>query len=111
MLKYKSYTGHVKFDEEAEIFHGEVINMRDVVTFQGSSVKALKKAFRDSVEDYLAFCEERNETPEKPFSGRFNVRLDPELHREAYAAARTANMSLNTWITEAIKHETREARQ
>ena len=81
-----------------------------VVTFQGGSVKTLKKAFRDSVDDYLAFCEERNEAPEKPFSGKFNVRLDPELHREAYAAARTAKMSLNTWVAEAIKHEAREAR-
>ncbi len=105
MLKYKGYIGHVEFDEEAEIFHGEVINTRDVITFQGSTVKALKKAFKDSVDDYLDFCEERGEEPEKPFSGRFNVRLDPELHREAYVAAKTANVSLNTWVAEAIRHE------
>jgi len=105
MLKYKGYIGHVEFDGEAEIFYGEVINTRDVITFQGSTVKMLKKAFKDSVDDYLAFCAERNEDPEKPFSGKFNLRLDPELHREAYAAARAANMSLNTWVAEAIKHE------
>lgn len=110
MLRYKDYIGHVVFDEEAEIFHGEVINTRDVITFQGSTVKALKKAFKDSIDDYLAFCAERGEAPEKPFSGKFNVRLDPELHREAYAAAKAAHMSLNTWVTEAIKHETQQAR-
>lgn len=106
MLKYQNYIGHVEFDEEAEMFYGEVINTRDVITFQGSTAKALKKAFKDSIDDYLAFCKERGEEPERPFSGKFNVRLDPELHREAYAAAKAAGMSLNTWVVEAIKHET-----
>jgi len=105
MLSYKGYIAAVKFDEEAEIFHGEVLNIRDVITFQGSAVKSLKKAFKDSINDYLAFCEERGESPERPFSGRFNIRLDPELHREAYIAAKTAGMSLNTWVVDAIKHE------
>lgn len=105
MLRYKDYIGHVEFDDEAEIFYGEVINTRDVITFQGRSAKELKKAFIESVEDYLAFCKERGETPEKPFSGKFNVRLDPELHRQAYVASKQSGKSLNTWVAEAIKHE------
>lgn len=105
MLKYKGYIGHVRFDEEAETFHGEVINTRDVITFQGSSVKTLKKAFKNSVDDYLAFCKERGEEPERPFSGKFNVRLAPELHRMAVVAAKEMGMSLNAWVSEAIKHE------
>ena len=84
MLVYKNYVGHVEFDDEAEIFHGEVINTRDVITFQGKTVKELKKAFIDSVEDYLKFCASLNEEPEKPFSGKFNLRIDPETHQEAY---------------------------
>lgn len=55
--------GHVEFDDEVDIFHGEVINMRDIVTFQGSTVSELKQAFIESVEDYLAFCAERHEQP------------------------------------------------
>lgn len=106
MIKYKSYVGVVDFDEEAEIFYGEVINTRDVITFQGKTAKALKQAFIDSVDDYLEFCEEREESPERPFSGRFNVRIDPELHKEAYVAARHAGKSLNTWINEAITQAT-----
>lgn len=104
-MKYKDYIGHVSFDEEAELFHGEVINTRDVITFQGNTVKSLKQAFKDSVDDYLDFCNTRGETPEKPFSGKFNVRIDPELHREASIAAKVAGMSLNAWIVHAIKHE------
>ena len=58
MLQYKGYTGRVEFDDEAGLFHGEVIDLRDVVTFQGTSVEELEVAIRDSVDDYLEFCEE-----------------------------------------------------
>lgn len=108
MLMYKGYIGQVEFDDEAEIFHGEVINTRDVITFQGSTVAEIKKAFRESVDDYLSFCKKRHEEPEKPFSGKFNLRLDPELHREVFIAAKRHKMSLNQWIAEAIKHHIQE---
>ncbi len=68
MMEYKGYIGHVEFDDEADILHGEVINIRDVVTFQATSVKEVHKAFRESVDDYLAFCLSRDESPDKPFS-------------------------------------------
>ncbi len=77
MLAYKGYLGHVEFDDEAEIFHGEVINTRDVITFQGNTVAEIKKAFCASIDDYLAFCKERNEEPEKPFSAKLNEHIPP----------------------------------
>ncbi len=61
MMEYKGYMGRVEFDAEAELFHGEVINTRDVITFQGRSVDELKQAFEESVDDYLAFCKSRGE--------------------------------------------------
>lgn len=108
MFTYKNYIAHVEFDDEAEIFHGEVINTRDVITFQGSTAKELKKAFIESVEDYLEFCAERNESPEKPFSGKFNLRLKPETHREVYVAAKQSGKSLNNWVVEAILYHLHE---
>lgn len=93
---------HVTFDDEAEIFHGEIINTRDVITFQGKTVAELKRALKDSVEDYLDFCKSRNEEPDRPFSGKFNLRLDPELHRDVCVAAKLSGKSLNQWVTEAI---------
>lgn len=103
MLKYKNYVGHVIFDDKANIFHGDVINTKDVITFQGSTVDEVKKAFVDSVEDYLAFCTERGENPEKPFSGKFNVRVSPDLHQKASLRAKEKDMSLNNWVVETIE--------
>ena len=87
MMNYKGYEAIVEYDEEAGIFHGEVANLRDVVTFQGKSVAELKRALAASIEDYLAFCKERGEEPEKPFSGQFVVRTEPSLHRHGACGA------------------------
>jgi predicted HicB family RNase H-like nuclease len=100
MLKHKGYIGSTQFDAEDEVFHGRVIGIRDVITFQGTSVEELKQAFADSVEDYLEFCAERGEEPEKPYSGKFVLRLPEEAHRLISSAAQLSNKSLNTWAAE-----------
>ena len=102
-MSYKGYEAVVEYDEEAEVFHGEVVNTRDVITFEGRSVDELKAALADSVEDYLAFCRERGESPEKPFSGQFVVRVDPSLHRKVAGAAKRAGASLNKWVAAALE--------
>ena len=106
MLEYKGYVGKVEVDDEAGILHGEVINTRDVITFQGETVDEIRQAFRDSVDDYLEFCAERGEKPEKPFSGTFTVRLSPDLHRRAYVAAQLSSESLNSWVLGLIESHT-----
>ncbi len=99
MLKYEGYTGQVEFDDEADIFHGEVLDLKDVVTFQGRTPDEIRQAFRDSIDDYLEFCQERGKEPDRPFSGRLILRLPKDLHRNAYLRAREAGVSLNNWIT------------
>jgi len=102
MMEYKGYLGKVEFDDESNIFHGEVINLRDVVTFQGETVGKLRKAFHESVDDYLEFCAARGEEPEKPYSGKFVVRVEPELHKTLAIRARKDGKSLNSLVTDAL---------
>jgi len=103
LIKYGNYIGKVEYDDEAGLFHGEVINLRDVITFQGDCVEDLRRAFKDSVEDYLDFCKERGENPEKPFSGKFVLRVDPELHQEISQRAQADHISLNQWINSRLE--------
>ena len=70
MMEYRGYGAAVTFDDDAGIFHGEVVDTRDVITFQGESVPELRQAFADSVDEYLTVCSERGRTPDKPFSSR-----------------------------------------
>ena len=101
MMEYKGYRAVVTFEDEADVFHGEVVNTRDVIVFEGTSVAQLKKEFIFSIDDYLKACEERGRTPDKPFSGKIPLRLPPEVHRAA--AARIQGKSLNAWIAETVK--------
>lgn len=102
MMRYKDYTGRVRFDDEAGLFHGEVVGTRDVVTFQGTSVAELRQAFHESVDDYLDFCRSRGHEPDRPYSGQFVVRLEPEVHRRVHQAATSQGQSLNQWVARTV---------
>lgn len=99
ILKYKDYIGNVEIDPEENLLHGRVLGIRDVITFEGQTPQQIAKAFEDSVEDYLAFCKSRGQEPNTPFSGKFVVRVAPELHRTISTLAEASGMSLNSWIS------------
>lgn len=103
LIQYKGYLGKVEYDDQAGIFHGEVINTRDVITFQGTCVDELRAAFRASVDDYLDFCAQRGEEPEKPFSGRLLLRIDPDLHRKITVEAKKEAVSINQWVMKTLE--------
>jgi len=107
MLKYKNYAGVVEYDAEGKIFTGEVIGLRDVVTFQGRTPEELENSFCQSVDFYLELCARDNVSPQKPFSGRFNVRLDPELHRQLALRAAQEKVSLNEWVIHTLEESVR----
>jgi len=101
-MKYKDYEAAITFDDETETFYGEVINTRDVITFQGRSVAELKREFKVSVDVYLEFCRERNEEPNKPFSGNLVLRISPSLHHRLSSKAKLHGKSLNALIEESL---------
>ena len=102
VLTYKGYQGFFDYDPDADTFHGEIQNITDIVTFQGRSIDDLKAALAESVEDYLEFCAQEGKTPEKPYSGRFNIRISPETHRNIALAAARDGVSLNHWIAKTL---------
>lgn len=103
MLKYKGYAGKVSLDEESLIFHGEIVGLRDVITFQGTTAKELKEEFEKSIDDYLDWCNELGQKPEKPFSGNIHLRLEPEVHAKLAAEAKVIGMSLNNYINNRLQ--------
>ena len=105
MMEYKGYLGAVEYDDRAKIFHGDIINTKDVITFQGTTVKEIERAFKESIDDYIVWCKEEGVEPEKPYSGKFNVRLSPVLHRQIAIMAKKMRLSLNSFVEKAITDE------
>ena len=98
MMRHKGDPGQFWVDLEAGVIRGRVFGTRDVITFQGTSVAEARLAIVESVEDCLAFCTERGEEPEQPFSGKVRLRISPRLHRTLAAEAERAGVSFNTLV-------------
>ncbi len=107
MLTYTGYVGIAEFDAEDLMLYGKVIGLRDVIGFEGSSGEELEASFHRAVDGYLEFCKEDGVEPEKPYSGKILIRTDPETHREVVRAAAAAGVSMNQWLEQTLKEQTR----
>jgi len=105
MMKYKGYSGKAEYDDEAEVFCGEVIGLQDVVTFMRGSVKELQESFRESIDEYLDFCGRMGKTPDVPVSGKLVLRIPPELHHRAVVSAKSEGSGLNEWVAQAVREK------
>src|SRR5690242_11386022 len=99
-MQYKGYTGIAEVDEEAGLIFGHVVGLRDIVTFQGTTVEKARKSFEKSIDYYLEMCKEDGIEPEKPFSGKLMLRIPPELHRALATLAEQRGVSLNKMALE-----------
>jgi predicted HicB family RNase H-like nuclease len=106
-LHYKGYIGSVEFSEEDNVFHGKVIGIKPLISFEGDTVTAIKEDFYHSVDEYLAFCTRNGAQPEKPYKGSFNVRIGADLHRRAALLAYARGVSLNALVEDAIRRSVR----
>lgn len=102
MMVHKGYMAKIDYSDEDELFIGRLAGINDVVGFHGSSVVELKAAFIEAVEDYLDTCKKLGRKPQKSYSGKFVVRVEPEVHARAVVAAELEGKSLNAWIGDAI---------
>lgn len=105
MMKYKDYVANVEYDSENKFFHGEVLGISDVVTFQGTTPEELEAELKNSIEDYLDFCKEKKKDPCKAFSGTLSLRMPPENHKLLAVNAQKESKSINDWINEAIREK------
>ncbi|GBD96938.1 MAG TPA: type II toxin-antitoxin system HicB family antitoxin [Nitrospirae bacterium] len=104
-MTYKSYIGTVRYSEEDELFYGKIESINDLIMFEGKSVKGLKKAFHEAVDDYLETCRKMGREPQKPFKGSFNVRISSDLHKKAVEKATRQGVSLNRFVQKAIEEK------
>jgi predicted HicB family RNase H-like nuclease len=101
-MSHRGYTARVEFDERDQLFVGRLLGIRSIISFQGDSVRALRRALEHAVDDYLAECEAEGVPPERPASGKLLLRVPPEVHGGALVAAQAAGKSLNQWATEVL---------
>ena len=102
-MEYKGYFGSIEISVEDEVLYGKILFVNDLITYESENPKELKAAFEEAVDDYLDYCNQCGKEPEKPFRGVFNVRITPELHRQAAHKALKMGVTLNQFVANAIK--------
>ncbi len=107
-IHYDKYVARVEYDEADDRFHGRVLGLRDIIEFYGRTVDNLHEEFKNSVDEYLDMCRTDNVAPEKPFSGKFTIRIDQNTHRSIALAASLQNQSLNAWATIVLSRAAQE---
>ena len=103
-MEYKNYVGSVEFSESDGVFFGKVMGIRAMISYEGTTAKELVEDFHGAVDDYLALCEAEGKEPERAYKGSFNVRVSPELHKQAVIYASSRQMSLNSLVESALRN-------
>lgn len=102
-LKYKDYQGSVEFDADRMVLRGKILFVADLVTYEAPSAQGLQDEFEAAVDDYLETCKALGRAPQKPFSGVFNVRIEPDCHKALAQIAADDGRTLNATAAEAIR--------
>jgi len=102
-LEYKGYHGSVEYSAPDHCFYGKVLGILALVTYEGSDVGTIEREFQTSVDEYLELCEQEGVAPEKEYSGLFQVRVSPEVHRDLAIKAEASGKKLNTVAAEALE--------
>lgn len=102
VLKYKDFIGTVHYSTDDDVFFGKLEGIDDLITFEGDNVDQLKKSFHEAVEDYIEICESLGKEPHKSYKGTFNVRIKPNLHKQAAYKSVELGLSLNQFVEQAI---------
>ena len=104
-MHYKGYAARIDYSDEDAVFVGHIAGIRDVIGFHGESVQELRVAFEEAVDDYLETCAKLERTPQKPYSGKLSLRLEPTLHASVAVKAELAHKSINQWVAEVLERE------
>lgn len=108
IITYKGYTGKIEVDIESSTLHGQILDISDVITFQGKTIAEVTQDFQDGVDEYLDFCAEVGKIPDKPYSGKLPFRTTPDHHRLIHIAATKVGKSINAWMDEVLTQEAKE---
>lgn len=106
MLKYKNYYGSVHYSDEDKVFYGKLEFIRALVSYEGTEVESLRKAFEEAVDDYIDICREQGKDPEQSFKGSFNIRIGSDLHQRIALEATKKGVTLNKYIVDVLEKET-----
>ena len=103
VMELDGYKAKIEYDSELDQFRGEILGLNGSADFYGNTPASLRKEFKLSLEVYLEVCNEKGVNPKKEYSGKFNLRIPPQLHSKIASRASAEDKSINQWVSETLK--------
>lgn len=103
IMTVDGYHAKIEYDEEIDLFRGEILGLSGGADFYGKNTKELRTEFKKSLQIFLEVCKEKGIEPRRHFSGKFNLRIPPELHEKLAIEAQAQGKSINTLAQEALQ--------
>lgn len=104
-FSYAGYSGSCEASVEDSCLHGRILFIDDLITYEGDTVSELKAAFNAAVNRYIEYCAQTGKPANKPYSGNFNIRVSPDIHKAAAQRAKRDGVSLNNLVGRALEKE------
>ena len=102
-MSVEGYSEKVEYDEELDLFRGGILGLSGGADFYGKDTRELRAEFKKSLHVFLEGCKEKGLEPRRHFSGKFNLRISPELHEKVAIEAQALGKSINTLAQEALQ--------
>ena len=103
VMTVDGFHARIDYDSMLDLFRGEILGLSGGADFYGKNPKELRIEFRKSLKVFLDVCKEKGIEPRRHFSGKFNLRITPELHEKLAIAAQAEGKSINTLAQEALQ--------
>ena len=103
VMTVDGYHARIDYDPELDLFRGEILGLSGGADFHGKNPRALRTEFKKSLQVFLDVCREKAIEPRRHFSGKFNLRISPELHEKLAITAQAQGKSINTLAQEALQ--------
>ena len=102
VMEIQGYKAIIKYDPVIDMFRGEFVALNGGADFYAANIKELHKEGEISLKVFFEMCSEESINPHKEYSGKFNLRVPPELHAEVAAKAAAEGKSLNQCVADMI---------
>lgn len=102
-MSIEDYQAKIEYDAEMDMFRGEILGLNGGADFYGRNPKELRIEFKKSLHVFLEVCREKGIEPRRHYSGKFNLRIPPELHEQLAITAQVEGKSINTLAQEALQ--------
>ena len=103
VMTVDGYNAKIEYDPDTDMFRGEILGLSGGADFYGKNPKELRVEFKKSLQVFLEVCKEKGVEPRRNYSGKFNLRIPPELHERLAILAQAEGKSINAIAQEALQ--------